>query len=186
MFKGMVGSWTVVGIVLLAVCLVLGAFFGEVLGGNALALMGAGLAVVLSGIGSIVGVGVAGEKAAGITAEEPENFGRVLPLQALPGTQGIYGFLVAFLALIKMNAFGGVLTLTLEQGWQVFFACLPAGLSGLMSALYQAKVSLAGMDIAAQKPDESGKGMILSAMVETYAVLGLLTSILLIMFAVNI
>jgi len=185
-FKGMVGSWALLGVGLLVVCLVLGGFFGEQLGGNVLALMGAGLAVVLGGIGSIVGVGVAGEKAAGITAEDPDNFGRVLPLQALPGTQGIYGFLVAFLALIKMNAFGGVLSLTLEQGWQVFFACLPAGVSGLISALYQAKVSLAGMDIAAQKPEESGKGMILSAMVETYAVLGLLTSILLIMFAVKI
>lgn len=186
MFKGMIGTWTLVGIGILVGTLIFGVFCGDALGGNVLALMGAGIAVVLGGIGSIVGVGVAGEKAAGITAEEPESFGRLLPLQALPGTQGIYGFLVAFLALIKMNAFGGVVTLSIEQGWQMFFACVPSGIAGLISGLYQAKVSLAGMDIVTKKPEESGKGMIMAAMVETYAVLGLLTSILLIMFAVKI
>ncbi len=186
MFKGIVGSWLLVGSLFLVVMLAIGLFFGPVLGGNVLALMGAGLVVFLGGVGSIVGVGVTGEKAAGMTAEDPDKFGRLLLLQALPGTQGIYGFLVGFLALVKMNAFAGVMSLNLEQGWQVFFACIPAAVSCLISALYQARVSLAGMDIVAKNPEESGKAMILSAMVETYAVLGLLASILLIMFAVKI
>jgi V/A-type H+-transporting ATPase subunit K len=184
--KGMVGSWTVIGSLFLVVMLAVGLFFGEALGGNVLALMGAGLAIFLGGIGSIVGVGVAGEKAAGMTAEDPDKFGRLLLLQALPGTQGIYGFLVGFLAMVKMEAFSGVIELTLAQGWQIFFACVPAAVSCLISALYQAKVSVAGMDIVAKKPEESGKSLILPAMVETYAVLGLLASVLLLMFAVRI
>ncbi len=186
MFNGMVGSWTVIGSLFLVVMLAVGLFFGPALGGNVLALMGAGLAIFLGGIGSIVGVGVAGEKAAGMTAEDPDKFGRLLLLQALPGTQGIYGFLVGFLAMVKMEAFSGVIELTLAQGWQIFFACVPAAVSCLISALYQAKVSVAGMDIVAKKPEESGKSLILPAMVETYAVLGLLASVLLLMFAVRI
>jgi len=185
-FKGMVGNWLLVGSLSLIIMIVIGLFFGPVLGGNVLALMGAGLAVFLGGIGSIVGVGVTGEKASGMTAEDPDMFGRLLLLQALPGTQGIYGFLVGFLVLVRMNAFEAVLQLSLEQGWQMFFACVPAAVSCLISALYQARVSLAGMDIVAANAEESGKAMILSAMVETYAVLGLLASILLIMFAVKI
>lgn len=186
MFEGMIGKWVLIGCVLLFGMLIVGLIFGPLLGGNVLALMGAGLAVFLGGIGSIVAVGATGEKAAGMTAENPENFGRLLPLQALPGTQGIYGFLVGFLALVKIGAFGGVMDLDLPQGWQVFFACVPVAVTCLVSALYQGKVCLAGMDIVAKKPEESGKSLILPAMVETYAVLGLLASVLMIMFAVKI
>ncbi|QUL99638.1 MAG: V-type ATP synthase subunit K [Candidatus Fermentithermobacillus carboniphilus] len=162
------------------------AFFGEVLGGNGIALIGAGLAVFLSGMGSTIGVGIAGEKAAGITAEDPEKFGRLLLLQALPGTQGIYGFLVGFLAMFRMGAFSGGMNLTIDQGWQFLFACLPVAITCLVSGLYQARVSIAGMDIVAKHPEESGKALILPAMVETYAVLGLLASVLLLMFAVKV
>lgn len=186
MFEGMIGKWLLTGCLILLGMLIAGLIFGPVLGGNVLALMGAGLAVILGGIGSIVAVGVTGEKAAGMTAEDPENFGRLLPLQALPGTQGIYGFLAGFLALVRIGAFGGVMDLDLAQGWQVFFACVPVAITCLVSGLHQAKVCLAGMDIVAKKPEESGKSLILPAMVETYAVLGLLASVLMIMFAVKI
>lgn len=186
MFGGSSGSFIVLGIGILFVFTLAGIVVGPMLGGNAIALMGAGVAVFLSGIGSSVGVGMAGEKAAGVTTEDPEKFGRLLLLQALPGTQGIYGFLVGFLAMFKMGAFSGVKTLTLEQGWQFFFACLPVAISCLISGLYQARVSVAGMDIVAKHPEESGKALILPAMVETYAVLGLLASVLLIMFAVKV
>lgn len=178
--------WFAAGMGLILVALVTGLFFGEALGGNGLALMGAGVAVFVSGIGSIIGVGITGEKAAGITSEDPEKFGRLLLLQALPGTQGIYGFLVGFLAIFQMGGFSGVLELSIAQGWQFFMACLPTAISCLLSGIYQAKVSLAGMDIVVKHPEESGKALILPAMVETYAVLGLLASVLLIMFAVKV
>jgi V/A-type H+-transporting ATPase subunit K len=150
--------------------------------------MGVSLAVFLSGIGSTVGVGVAGEKAAGIVTEDPEKFGRLLLLQAIPGTQGVYGFLAGFLAIFRMGAFAfsGTLTLSVQQGWQFIFACLPVGIACLISGFWQAKVSVAGMDIVAKHPEESGRALVLPAMVETYAVLGLLASVLMIMFAVKV
>ena len=186
MFGGSAGNAIAIGVVLLVLIAVVGVIAEPVIGGNGLALLGAGTAVFVSGIGSIVGVGIAGEKAAGITAEDPEKFGRLLLLQALPGTQGIYGFLVGFLALFRMGGFSGILTLTVEQGWQFLFACLPVAVTCLVSGLYQARCSIAGMDIVAKHPEESGKALIIPAMVETYAVLGLLASVLLLMFAVRV
>ena len=152
-------------------------------GGLALALAGAAIAVVLGGIGSAVGVGLAGQAGAGVTTEHPEKFGKVLVLEALPGTQGIYGFLVGFLILL----FTGVLTgapkeIALAQGWQLFFACIPAGFACLFSGLHQGKVSAAGMNMIAKDASQMGKAIVLSAMVETYAVLGFLVSALLIFF----
>ncbi len=186
MFGGTAGNWIALGFVILLAAFGGAVFFSASFGGNGLALLGAGIAVLVSGIGSIVGVGIAGEKAAGITAEDPEKFGRLLLLQALPGTQGIYGFLVGFLAIFKMGGFSGVLELSVQQGWQFMFASLPVAIGCLLSGMYQARCSIAGMDIVAKHPEESGKALIIPAMVETYAVLGLLASVLLIMFAVKV
>jgi len=180
------GIWTALGALFLVAVLVAAWLMGPILGGNALALMGVAVAVFLSGIGSSVGVGVAGEKAAGIVSEDPEKFGRLLLLQALPGTQGVYGFLAGFLAIFRMGAFSGGTNLTVEQGWQFIFACLPVAVSCLISGFWQAKVAVGGMDIVAKHPEESGRALVLPAMVETYAVLGLLASVLMIMFAVKV
>ena len=73
--------------------------------GFALAIGGAAMAA-LAGVGSALGVGVAGQAAAGVVAEDPKKFGQTLVLQALPGTQGIYGLLIAFLILVKTGVTG--------------------------------------------------------------------------------
>ncbi|MDZ7798562.1 MAG: V-type ATP synthase subunit K [Patescibacteria group bacterium] len=148
--------------------------------GLALAILGAALAVGLAGIGSSLGVGISGEAASGVVSEDPEKFGKALLLQALPSTQGIYGFLGAIMAIQKVGLLGGgEFTITPEIGWQVLFACLPIAIAGLTSGWLQGKVSAAGMGVIAKKPSESGKPIIFSAMVETYAVIGLLATILL-------
>ncbi len=157
-------------------------FFAQ-LGGLPLALAGAGAAVILGGIGSSIGVGLAGQAGAGVTTEQPENFGKVLVLEALPGTQGIYGFLVGFLILLFTGILGGdIIELSMAQGWQLFFACLPCGFACLFSGIHQGKVTAAGMNMIAKDSSQMGKAMVLSAMVETYAVLGFLVSALLIFF----
>lgn len=149
--------------------------------GLALAILGAALAVGLAGMGSALGVGIAGQAASGVVSEDPEKFGKVLLLEALPGTQGIYGFLAAIMVLQKVGLLGGELvSVSSSIGWQLLFAALPIALTGLLSGMYQGKVCAAGMGIVAKKPAESGKAIILAAMVETYAVLGLLATILLI------
>ncbi len=147
--------------------------------GIALAILGASLAVALPGIGSAMGISYVGRSAAGLISEEPEKFGKALLLQVLPGTQGIYGFLAAVLALQKIGIFEGeVVALTVETGLGILFACLPIALAGLASGALQGKVSTAGISTLAKKPEEVGKAIILSAMVETYAVISLLATIL--------
>ncbi|MBD3349554.1 MAG: V-type ATP synthase subunit K [Candidatus Eisenbacteria bacterium] len=146
--------------------------------GLMLALAGAALAAGLAGTGSAVGTGIAGQAASGVVAEDPEKFGRLLLLQALPGTQGIYGIVGLFLALGKLTPdfTGGM---TVAQGWQILFACVPLAITGLTSGIAQGKVAGAACGLVAKRPDEMGKGMIFAIVVETYAVLGLLGTILL-------
>lgn len=152
-------------------------------GGLALALAGAAVAVILGGIGSSVGVGLAGQAGAGVTTEQPEKFGKVLVLEALPGTQGIYGFLIGFLILLFTGVLGGgAKEISLAQGWQLFFACMPCGFACLFSGINQGKVAAAGMNMVAKDAAQMGKAMVLAAMVETYAVLGFLISALLVFF----
>lgn len=154
--------------------------------GNFLAVLGAALAVGLGGIGSAKGVGIAGEAAAGLIAEDPDKFGQTLILQALPGTQGIYGFLVGIMVMLNCGFLGGAAALSPSQGLYVLAACLPCALTGLISGIHQGRVSAAGINVVAKKPNEVSKAMIYAAMVETYAILGLLTSILLVINVGNI
>ena len=146
--------------------------------GLALALLGAVLSALLAGIGSAIGVGMAGEAAAGIVTEDPQKFGKVLILQLLPGTQGIYGLLIGFITLTQIGILGGDPNLSVVKGLAYLCACLPMGLVGLYSAIRQARASVASIGIIAKKPDQMAKAMIIPAMVETYAILALLISIL--------
>ena len=148
--------------------------------GTALALIGAGLAVGLSGIGSSIGVGKAGQAAAGVTAEDPDKFMKCLILQLLPATQGIYGFIIGFLVLLKVNALGSIIQLSTYAGLGVLGACLPIAIAGLFSAIHQGKVAVSAIGMVAKRPEESGKGMLMTAMVETYALLGFLASFLIV------
>ncbi len=146
--------------------------------GEFLALAGAAVAA-LAGIGSAIGVGVAGEAAAGVVSEDPNKFGQVLLLQALPGTQGIYGLLMAFLIMNKVGLLSGSMAeLTVIQGASLFAAAVPIGLVGIFSGIAQGKAAAAGIMLVGKKPSEMAKGMLFAAMVETYAVLALLVSFL--------
>ena len=157
------------------------AFF-EQFGGMALGLLGAALAVILSGIGSAKGTGMTGEAAAGLMCSDPSKFGKSLILQVIPGTQGIYGFITGIIVLITSGVLTGTANLTVAQGWQYFIACLPAAFGGLVSAIYQGQVAAAVIHMTAKQPDSASRGITLTAVVETYAILALLTSILLILF----
>jgi V/A-type H+-transporting ATPase subunit K len=147
--------------------------------GLALAIGGAAFALIAAA-GSAIGIGIAARVAAGVLAQDPEKFGSLLILVALPGTQGIYGFLAAFLVLLKLQLLGGgVPSLTMGQGLQILFACVPVGVAGLVSAIHQGKVAAAGCQLVARRPDQAMKGVIYAAMVETYAIIGLLATFLL-------
>lgn len=143
--------------------------------GLMLALLGAAISAGLAGAGSAWGCAITGQSAAGVVTEEPDKFVLVLLLQALPGTQGFYGLVGLFLVMGKVAS----AVPTVAQGWEILFACLPVGLTGLISAIYQGKVCAAGCSIVAKRPEEFAKAMIFGVVVETYAVLGLLATILL-------
>lgn len=149
--------------------------------GLALAILGAACAALFAGIGSAKGVGLVGEAAAGVVSVDPNKFSKVLILQLLPGTQGLYGLLTAILLLSRIGVIGsGAAALTVSQGFMFFAASLPIAIVGLFSGIAQGRAAAAGVGIVAKKPDHSGKGIIMAAMVETYAILALLISILLI------
>ena len=147
--------------------------------GTMLAILGASLAAI-AGIGSAIGVGIAGEAAAGVVAEDPKKFGQTLIMQALPGTQGIYGLLIAFIIMLKIGLMGGsgIADLTVAQGAAILAAAAPIGIVGVFSAIAQGNAAAAGIMLIAREPEELAKGMIYAAMVETYAVLALLVSFL--------
>ena len=148
--------------------------------GLTLAILGGALAVIFGGIGSAVGIGLAGQASSGVMSEDPEKFGSLLILVALPGTQGIYGFLSAFLVILKLGLTGGELASpTVFQGWQILIACLPIAFTGLLSGIHQGKVCTSGVHMVAKQPKDLMKPVIMAALVETYAVLGLLITILL-------
>ena len=149
--------------------------------GTALAFGGAAIAAGFAGVGSALGVAVAGEAAAGVMSEDPDKFGNVLVLQAIPGTQGIYGLLIAFIILLNIGAVGGDLKeLTTFQGIAMLLAGFPIGLVGCISGYTQGRVAACGISLTGKRPEETGKGITFAAMVETYAVLALLISFLMV------
>ena len=143
------------------------------------ALLGAAAAVFLAGAGSALVVGIAGQAASGGVTVDPSKFAKVLVMQLLPGTQGILGLLVGFITLSKIGLLGGgAAELTPQTGLLILAACLPVGIVGLISGKSQGQCSAAAIGIIAKKPDQFGKAMLFPAMVETYAILSLLISIL--------
>lgn len=146
--------------------------------GTFLALLGAAFAVGLSGVGSAIGVGKAGQAAAGVISEDPDKFIKCLILELLPGTQGLYGFIIGFLVMLKLNVFASIAQISTAAGLGMFAACLPMAVAGLLSAIHQGKVAASGVALVAKRPEESTKAIVLTVMIETYALLGLIMSFL--------
>ena len=147
--------------------------------GISIAIIGAALCAALAGCGSAIGDMAAGKAAAGVASEKPELFGKLLVLQALPGTQGIYGFLTAILIMVRIGVLGGApVELSMSQGWQFFGAAMPMAIAGLVSGICQGKAAVGAIHMTGKQPDASGKGITMTALVETYAILALLASIL--------
>lgn len=148
--------------------------------GTIFAAAGAAMAAVMAGIGSALGVGMAGQAGSGVVSEDPDRFGSCLLLQLLPGTQGIYGLLIAFVIATKAGLLGGGAAISATAGLSLLLAAIPIAFGGLFSAVAQGKVAVSGINMIAKKPEEQGKAMLMTVMVETYAVLALLISFLLV------
>lgn len=149
-------------------------FFAQY-GGIVVGTLGAALAVILAGMGSAKGVGMAGQAAAAVMVDEPEKFGKSLILQLLPGTQGLYGFVIGIIVTTKLNV-----DMDLQTGLTILAACLPVALVGFFSAVHQGKVAVSGIQLVAKNEDQFTKGIIFAVMVETYAILAFITSLILV------
>ena len=140
--------------------------------GTVLALFGAALATILAGIGSAKGVGMACEVGMGVLSEDPSKFGKMLVLELLPGTQGLYGFIVSFIV------FGGLAELSTWNGSLILAACLPIAFGGLLSAISQGRAAVAGISLFAKDESAFPKALVSVTLVEIYALLAFLISFL--------
>ncbi len=148
--------------------------------GAQIGFVGAVLSVALACAGSGRGVGLVGEAATGVLSEDPGKFAQCLILQIIPGTQGLYGLVIWFFAMMKMGFFSaaGVPPMDIAQGLGFLAACLPMGIGGMITAIAQGRCAASGISLIAKRPEEMSKGIILAIMVEFYAILCLLASFL--------
>lgn len=144
-------------------------------GARLLAVAGMAFAMIFAGTGSAKGVGMTGEAAAALAKEQPEKFGKSMILQLLPGTQGLYGLIVAMFIFIQLSG-----ELTFAKGISFLAAGLIMGFTGLTSGIAQGRVATAGIQILAKNEEHFMKGAMYAAMVETYAILGLVVAIFLV------
>ena len=155
------------------------------LNGNAFAFLAMAFALLTTCIGSAKGVGMVGEAMSGVLIEEPNRFGPLMILQVIPGTNGIYGFLITFIILTNSGLMDGGVSLPLNTGILLFLSSLPIGIVGSISAIFQARVAVGGVNLVARRPDQLSKAMISAVMVETYQILALLVSMLMVLAALN-
>ena len=154
------------------------AFF-ETIGGLGFTILGAALTACLCCIGSAKGTGMVGEAASGLVSEDPDKSTKCLILQVLPGTQGLYGFVALFIVLGQVGILSGSpVAVTVSQGLAFFAACLPIMLGGWLSAVFQGRVAAASIGIVAKHPEASTKGIIFCGIVEFYAILSLVATIM--------
>ena len=135
--------------------------------GIALVFVGAAITAVLGFAGSAIGMGFAGQAAAGVVGEKPNLFGKMLLMQALPGSQGIYGLVGAFLILSFSGVLGATeaLSISTTVGMQYLFAGLPIGIAGLVSGIYQGIVAASGISLIAKDESNMGGAIVLSVTV---------------------
>ena len=143
--------------------------------GYTIAMIGIAACVLLCGIGSCIGLFKTSTAAAGVLGEEPKKFGKVMVLVLLPATQGIYGFIIGIIASGSITQ-----TMTTAMGWAMVGAVLPMALSGLISAYFQGKSAANCIYAVGKQESLSGKLIVYPGMIEFYAILGLIISIMLV------
>ena len=156
-------------------------FFAD-FGGLAIGFLGAALACGLCCAGSARGCGIAGEAGSALLCEDPSAFGKIMILQVVPGTQGLYGLVVWFFAILQMGVFNGTAVgMSVADDLRVAAACLPMAPGAALSAPAQGRVAATAINLMAKRPNDWAKGIILCITVEFYAILSLLASFLMLL-----
>ena len=131
-----------------------------------LAYLGVVLMVGVAGIASAVGTAICGQAAVGSMKKNNGAFGSYMILSALPGSQGLYGFVCFFMVQGLISA-----DMSMIQSAAVFGAGLLVGIVNLAAAIYQAKVCASGIAAIGNGHAVMGKTLILAAFPELYAIL---------------
>ena len=130
-----------------------------------MAYVGVALMVGLAGLASAIGTSIAGMAAVGAMKKNSGAFGSYMVLSALPGSQGLYGFVCFFIVQ------GFLTNPTMLQGVAIFGAGLIVGLVNFAASIYQAKVCANGIAAIGNGHDVMAKTLILGAFPELYAIL---------------
>ena len=145
-------------------------------------VIGALFVAILGSIGSAVAIGRTTSHSAGVLSEKPELFGKLLVLMALPGTQGFYAFIIAYLMLQKFGFTSSNPKASLAQGIAMLFLGILVGIVQFKSALFQGQSAIGSIDLTGKRPEESGRAILLPGLVEMYAVLAFLVAFLVILW----
>ncbi|MCL2845273.1 MAG: ATPase [Chitinivibrionia bacterium] len=142
--------------------------------GMIMGFVGMALMVGMSGLGCAIGAGNIPCALVGALKKRPDCFGSGLVLSAVPSTQGLYGFVgfVIFSGALAVNGastFNGALTLG---------AGIALGTVCLVSAIFQANICVSGMNAIGNGNDVFGNTLILIAFPEFFAIMSLVTAIL--------
>jgi len=140
-----------------------------------LTVMGIFMSIVLAGIGSARGAAMIGKAATALISEQPEKFGKSLVLYMMSASQGLYGFIIGFFIFSHLGD-----DLTLAVALRCFSGGAIMGIAGFLTAIQQSLIAAAGIQILAKKPEHSTKGVLYSAMIETYAIFAFVISMLIV------
>jgi V/A-type H+-transporting ATPase subunit K len=146
------------------------------------AVFGAGAGLMLGCAGSARGIRIAAGQAAGVMSEKPELFGKLLVLMALPGTQGFYGVIWTVMIALRAGLFAGKVNMPPLVGVSILFLGIAVGGALLKSAVFQGETSAACINLTARRPDQSGRSILMPALVETYALLAMVFGVVLLIF----
>ena len=130
-----------------------------------LGYVGVALMVGLSGVASCIGTSIAGQTSVGAMKKNNGAFGSYMILSALPGSQGLYGFVCFFMVQ------GFLQNPTMVQAAAVLGAGILVGIVNLAAAIFQGKVCANGIAAIGNGHDVMGKTLILAAFPELYAIL---------------
>lgn len=146
--------------------------------GNFYAILGAAFAVIFAGIGSAIGVGRAAQASSALVSKQPDKFSKTIVLQVMPSTQGLYGFVVAFIVLIQIGALGDMQPISSATGLTILAYCLPIALAGMVSAIMQGNVAVSCVGLIGKQEGESSHAIIMLIFVELFALFAFLISFL--------
>lgn len=142
--------------------------------GTVIAILALALCTICCGIGSAIGLFKAGSAAAGAIADDEKKFSKVFVIAVLPATQGLYGFVITIIGLGSVS-----MGMEVSQGLAVLGATLPMTVVGMISSILQGLTSVSAIMSIAKNDNAGAKMMLFPAMVETYAILSLVITIML-------